>query len=118
LDKETYNRYANAVALMEAGKYEVAITAFEALDGYKDSNDKIKQCLDNQYAAAEALMEAGKYEEAIAAFEELDGYKDSADNVETCKYNRAVSLVETDPMQALVLFTEVKTVKDAIDYLK
>ena len=37
-------RYNNAVSLMNDGKYEDAIAAFEALDGYKDSTDKIDEC--------------------------------------------------------------------------
>ena len=34
--------YKAALALMDAGKLEDAIAAFEALDGYQDSADKIK----------------------------------------------------------------------------
>ena len=41
---------------MEAGSYEDAITAFEALDGYKDSAEQIENCkieiLDDKYNAA------------------------------------------------------------------
>ena len=74
-------KYNDAVALMDNGEYEEAITAFEALDGYKDSSDKIVACeaaiTENNYNAAVALMDEGEYEEAIAAFEALDGYKDS-----------------------------------------
>ncbi|MBE6730899.1 MAG: toll/interleukin-1 receptor domain-containing protein [Ruminococcaceae bacterium] len=35
-------KYGNAVSLMEAGNYEEAISAFQELNGYKDSNAKIK----------------------------------------------------------------------------
>lgn len=95
--------YNAAVALMDAGQYESAIDAFKALDGYKDSAEKIAQCetgiLDNEYAAALALMDEGKFEEAIAAFEKLD-YKDSAEKIEECKaaitdknYNEALALM-------------------------
>ena len=73
--------YNNAVALMEAGKYEEAIAIFEALNEHKDSIEKISVCeigiLDNQYDNAVALMEAGKYVEAADAFYALNGYKDS-----------------------------------------
>ena len=76
-------KYNDAIALMDAGKYTEAISAFEALDGYKDSATKITECntaiLDGKYNDAIALMDAGKYEEAISAFKALDGYKDSAD---------------------------------------
>ena len=96
-------KYNNAVALMEAGKFEDAIAAFEAMDGYKDSEDQIALChtgiLDREYRDAVALMEAGEYEKAIAAFEELDGYSDSSEKVLSCKtaildrrYNEAVAL--------------------------
>lgn len=37
--------YRNALVLMAEGKYEEALTAFEALDGYKDSSDKIHECI-------------------------------------------------------------------------
>ena len=38
------NNYRNAVALQQAGKYEDAITAFEALNGYSDSAAQIEAC--------------------------------------------------------------------------
>lgn len=96
-------KYNNAVSLMEAGQYEDAIAAFEAMDGYKDSEDQIALChtgiLDREYRDAVALMEDGEYEKAIAAFEELNGYSDSSEKVLSCKtaildrrYNEAVAL--------------------------
>lgn len=41
--------YGDAIALMEAGKYTEAKSAFEALDGYKDSINKIEECNINIY---------------------------------------------------------------------
>ncbi len=80
------NHYQEAEALFESGKYEEAIEAFEALNGYKDSNEKIKACkealLDLAYEDATSLYNAGKYEEAIEAFEALNGYKDSEKTIE------------------------------------
>ena len=67
---EPMKAYNAAVALMDAGKYGDAIDAFKALDGYKDSTEKITLCetgiLDNEYAAALALMDEGMFAEAIA----------------------------------------------------
>ena len=40
------NKYNNAVALMNEGKYEEAIASFGTLDGYKDSSDEILNCED------------------------------------------------------------------------
>ena len=76
-------KYNDAIALMDAGKYTEAISAFEALDGYKDSATKITECntaiLDGEYNDAIALMDAGNIVEAYEALVALDGYKDSAD---------------------------------------
>lgn len=76
-------KYYNAIALMDAGKYTEAISAFEALDGYKDSATKITECnaaiIDGKYNDAIALMNAGNVVEAYETLVALDGYKDSAD---------------------------------------
>ncbi len=98
-------KYNNAVKLMDAGKYTEAISAFEALDGYKDCTSKITECntaiLDGKYSDAIALMDAGKYTEAISAFEALDGYKDCTSKITECntaildgKYNDAIVLMD------------------------
>lgn len=42
-------RYNEAKALYEAGQYEVAIAAFKALDGYKDSAAQIKEIKQKYY---------------------------------------------------------------------
>ncbi len=39
------HRYQNAIELMEEGKYAEAIAAFEEVEDYKDSQEKIKECL-------------------------------------------------------------------------
>ena len=50
---------------MESGDYGTAITMFEALDGYKDSEGLIEKCniaiLDNKYESAKTLMESDDY---------------------------------------------------------
>ncbi len=91
------NAYKNAAALYDAGKYEEAADAFEALGDYKDSAAQIKACEDAiaeaeraakeaadkaDYEEAEALFEAGDYEAAQAAFEALGDYEDSAEQAE------------------------------------
>ena len=78
-------KYNSAVELMNSGKYDEAITAFEAMDGYKDSAEQITKCetgiKENKYNAAVELYTEGKYDEAYNAFFELDGYKDSSDKL-------------------------------------
>lgn len=43
------NKYNDAITLMDAGKYGEAILVFEALEGYKDSANKIEECNINIY---------------------------------------------------------------------
>ncbi len=121
------SKYNDAVALMNAGKYEEAIEAFEALNGYKDSADKIENCnaaiIDDKYEDAVALMNAGNYTEAIAAFEALNGYKDSAAQIENCiinnKYNDAVALMNAGSYtEAIAAFEELNGFKDSADKIE
>lgn len=80
-------QYNNAVDLMDAGQYEEAIAAFEAMDGYKDSVMQITACeaaietaiKDSEYDNAVALINTGDIISAYEALIALDGYKDSAD---------------------------------------
>ncbi len=76
-------KYNEAVALMDEGKYTEAISAFTALDGYKDSAAQIQKCetaiLDGKYNDAVVLMNEGKIVEAYEALIALDGYKGSAE---------------------------------------
>lgn len=83
------SHYNDAVALMNAGKYEQAIEAFEEMDGYRDSEKQIENCKtaikEKDYQRALSLMNSGKYEEAIQAFNKIYGYKDSNQKVIDCR---------------------------------
>ena len=68
------NKYNEAVALMDAGECEEAVAAFEALEGYKDSGDKLAQC-------AEKLAENGDYTNALAAYRIAGNYIDVKEQV-------------------------------------
>ncbi|MCI6434025.1 MAG: protein kinase [Clostridiales bacterium] len=64
--------YAAAEQLLQAEKYDQAIAAFEALNGYKDSSAQIEIAhQQSQYAEAEALAQSGKTAEAAIAFYKL-----------------------------------------------
>ena len=108
-DPETLNqKYNNAVELMEAGNYEEAISAFEALHDYKDSADMIAACnasiLENSYNAATALMEAGQHEEAFMAFMTLSGYRDSDEKAYICFENHRFAAIKTANIGDIVYF--------------
>jgi len=118
-------RYNDALALMDAGKYEEAIVAFKDLDGYKDSEDKISECetfiLENKYQSAISLLNEEKYTQALSAFESLGGYKDSVEKASTCrtliledKYQTALSLLNSkNYSEAITAFEELDGYKDS-----
>ena len=62
------SRYNNAVALMDAGRYKEAITAFEALDGYRDSEKKLEEIEETVKRKAEKLEADGRLPEAAIAY--------------------------------------------------
>lgn len=77
--------YQAAVTLMEEGRFEEALEAFAALEGYQDSDTHAESCrvaletarLEEQYLEAEALAVEQKYAHAGIAFAKLGNYKDS-----------------------------------------
>lgn len=114
--------YDAAIALMNAGKYEEAMAAFKAMDGYKDSAEMVTACettiKDAKYDAAMVLMDAGKYEEAAMAFEAIADHKNSADQAQESKYRQALALIElTSYTEAYDLLTALNGYKDTADYL-
>ena len=124
------SKYNSAIALMKESKYEEAISAFEALEGYKDSVAKIVECntaiLDSKYNSAIALMKERKYEEAIFAFEALEGYKDSPEKISECKtaildgeYDAAMSLMTAHNYpSAIAAFQKLNRYKDSAEQIK
>ena len=112
------SKYKDAVKLMNDGEYVDAMVAFYALDGYRDSAEKITECetamTEEKYCEAIALMEAGKYQDAILAFELLGNYKDSAAKIEECNYNHAVATADAgEKVKAIMLFNAMGDYRDA-----
>jgi len=110
--------YNDAVVLFDEGKYEEALSAFQKLGDFKDSEDKILECnasiFERKYKAAVVIMDEGKYEEAIEAFRELNGYNDSIDKIDECnaaifegKYNSAVALMDEGKYEEAIAAFEV-----------
>ena len=72
------SNYRKAVALFDNGEYENAITAFEALHGYRDSVSYINEAKNIiTYNQAQAYMDSGDREKAIEVFNSIEDYKDS-----------------------------------------
>ncbi len=109
-------KYNEAAELMENGNYTEAITKFEALNGYRDSADQIRE---SKYRYALSLMEEKKYEEAINIFETYKNYKDSSDQLKEIKYRYASALQDNgDYINANALFKEIYQYKDSFEKYK
>lgn len=115
------NEYNAAVALMEAGQYSEAIAAFEAMEGYKDSEEQIVNCekaiVDAELAKAEELLAAGDYDGAMAIFESLSN-AEGVERVETAKlvvaYRTAEALAENgETAKAAIEFGKLGNYSDA-----
>lgn len=118
--------YNDAIALMDAGQYDEAIIAFDAMGDYKDSAIKSDECrtaiLDGKYNDALALMEAGNYEEAIAILRTITFHRDSSDKLSEAKltqqndalYKLAEEyLAAGDYQEALLAFKKIPEYKDS-----
>ncbi len=122
---KTDNQYHAAVAMINEGKYEEAIDAFNKLGDYKDSKEYIKECetaiKDINYNKAIGLMQAGKYQDAIVAFEALGDYKESITRINICKnhingekYNQAIELMNKGQYEkAIEIFESLNGYKDS-----
>ena len=67
--------YSDALALMDAGRYDEAVSAFTLLGSYSDSATKVSEAA---YRKAAALAASGDHDGAIALYENLGEYRDSA----------------------------------------
>ena len=116
---------------MERKEYELAIEAFEAMDGYKESALQIETCRQvlkqmERYDTAVTLMENGEYESAIRTFNAIKRYKDSELQIEACKtaiedeaYNTAITLMENEEYEsAIEVFKTIEGYKDSTSQLE
>ena len=116
--------YKKALAMMEAGQYEEAETAFEALGDYQDSAEKVVEAKTIPvYQQAQALLDAGKYEEAEAAFAALEDYLDSGEKAEEAKkagaYQQAQALLDSGKYsEAEAAFTALGDYADSAEKAK
>ena len=90
-------KYQKAVNMMEEGNYDQAVTAFQEMDGYRDSETMI---LESQYRKANRFMANNNYQEALVIFQQLGDYSASATNVDACNYAIASGLVNKEEFEA------------------
>ncbi len=101
-------KYNDAIAFLEAEKYDEATAVFTNLGSYRDSEAKIEEIkiilLDQKYDAALELLKAGKYDEATAAFTELGDHRDSKAKIEEIR----ITLLDNQYDEAEELFNAGK----------
>lgn len=115
--------YNDAMDLYNSGKYEEAITAFEAMGGYKNSDEMISE---SKYSIAMDLYNNVQYEEAITAFKAVGAYKDSADMINKCNdaiaennYQSAIELYNAkEYKKAYDLFDSLGEYKESQEYME
>ena len=105
--------YEEALALLEAGRYNEADVAFTKLGNYKDSAEKAEEAAgkgqeSTAYTKACKLLDAGSYDEAHEAFVALGDYEDSAEKALEALYLKAGELLESGSHdEAQALYTEL-----------
>lgn len=113
------SRYYYASELLDeddASKLGEAKSLFEELDDYKDSEEKVQECI---YLEATMLMEKGDYLEAKELFESIEGYEDADEQAEYCYYCHAKELYEYGYYEdAEDIFLELGDYEDSIDYIE
>ena len=72
-------RYNAAQALLEAGKWEEAIAAFQNLHSFKDAPDRVLEIQTDYYEQAEQLLSLGDSCRAAAVFGGLKDFRDAGE---------------------------------------
>lgn len=104
-------KYQKAVNLMEEGNYDQAVTAFQEMDGYRDSETMI---LESQYRKANLFMETGNYQYAKEIFLQLDGYGESVEKAKECDYQYALVLMNDKAFEpAIAILEQLGDYKDS-----
>ena len=83
IEAENAAAYEKAEKLLNSGDYDSAITAFQALGNYRDSEQRTQEAKETKteaiYQAASAMEEQGKLYEAATTFYQVKDYMDSWD---------------------------------------
>lgn len=114
-------RYHEATELLNTGKYNEAVAAFERLGDFKDSKDKYQTAIKElKYQEAEELFFKQSYSEAAKIFKSLGDYKDSQEKRQTAikeaKYQEAEELLEKQLYsKAAEIFISLGDYKDSQD---
>lgn len=95
--------YNSAVQLYENENFAEALEAFENLNDYRDSAERIRSC---NYNLALLMLSNNDYFNALQIFEHLGDYLDSISMAKECKYNLALIHIESGELEEAILLLE------------
>ena len=82
-------KYKDALTNMEIGQWQEAMDLFRTLKGYRDSNQKIRECEESireeQYNTAFQYEKNGELEKAIVRYQQMGNYRDCVARIQECK---------------------------------
>ena len=108
--------YRDAIALYNAGKFDAAAEAFQALGDFEDSPQLL---IRSRYWAAITLMEEQDFQEALTRFQALDGFEDSAQRVTECTYQIAIAAFDAGNLpDAQQHFESLSGYRQSEEYLR
>ena len=84
-NNEKAEAYNEAVKAYESENYREAKSAFEALEGYKDSEKKIGEIQEKEYEKACECFNEKLYTDALPLFYDVKEYKDAAEKCDECE---------------------------------
>ena len=110
-------KYSKANTLLESRNFDEAASIYSELEGFKDSDDMIKEC---SYQKALTLMESSDYDSAKAILSNLSDYKDAANQIKNIDHEMdfldAIKLYESkDFNKALHAFRTLKNMEYRVD---
>ena len=85
-------KYAEAAALEAQNDFDAAAQSYKALGDYKDSADKVLECI---YMSAGVFEDKGEYQKAIDVYKTLEDYKDCPTRINACEYELAKAALDS-----------------------
>lgn len=110
------NNYHNAIELLEAEEYDSAISAFQALNGYSESDRYI---LEATHLKAQSLIVSENYTEALEILYSIEDSMDVESDINEAKYQLA--MIEYDAgnyEEAIEIFSERSSYLDSSDKIQ
>ncbi|HEY8890511.1 MAG TPA: hypothetical protein VIM70_09680 [Clostridium sp.] len=105
-------QYGSAIKLLNSGKYDEALPAFEKLKHYKNADEEIKE---THYRYAAELLKNNEFEKALLQLQQIPSYKDSKVLIEKASYQLGIKLMNAkDYLNSIEKFKKVTKINVAL----